>query len=107
MPEVFALIKNPMTLKKKTKSARSYAHRRFIVLFALSLLSCLEGKAQTPPTVATLEVRVDALQATVADLQKQLVQLEANNAAQSVALAALQRQVTLIAQSPAIAPTPR
>jgi hypothetical protein len=80
---------------------------RFNVLVALSLLTCLQAKAQTPPTVATLEVKVNALQAIVADLQKQLVQVEANNAAQSAALAALQRQVTLITQNPALAPTPR
>ena len=110
MPEVFALIKNvgkPYDSEEKTKAPDRMYTSRFNVLLALSLLSCLEAKAQTPPTIATLEVRVDALQATVADLQKQLVQVEANNAAQSAALATLQKQVTLIAQNPALAPTPR
>ena len=96
-----------MTLKKKTKAPDRMYTSRFNFLLALSLFSCLEAKAQTPPTIATLEVRVDALQATVADLQKQLVQVEATNAAQSAALGALQKQVTLIAQNPALSPTPR
>ena len=96
-----------MTRKKKTKAPDRMCTSRFNVLLALSLFSCLETKAQTPPTIATLGVRVDALQATVADLQKQLVQVEATNAAQSAALAALQKQVTLIGQNPALSPTPQ
>jgi hypothetical protein len=75
----------------------------FRVLMALSLLGCLEANAQTPPTFATLDAKVDALQGLVETLQKQLAESQQTNAAQAAAIAALQRQVNLIATNPVLA----
>ena len=75
----------------------------FRVLVALSLLGCLEANAQTPPTFATLDAKVDALQNLVEGLQKQLAQSQETNAAQAAAIAALQKQVNQIAANPALA----
>jgi membrane protein insertase Oxa1/YidC/SpoIIIJ len=73
------------------------------VLVSLSLLGCLEAKAQTPPTFATLDAKVDALQNLVESLQKQLAQSQETNTAQAAAIAALQKQVNQIATNPALA----
>jgi len=70
---------------------------------ALSLLGCLEANAQTPPTFATLDGKVDALQSLVENLQKQLAESQQTNAAQAAAIAALQRQINLIAINPVLA----
>jgi uncharacterized protein YlxW (UPF0749 family) len=72
------------------------------ILMALGLLDCLEANAQTPPTFATLDAKVDALQSLVENLQKQLAQSQETNAAQAAALAALQKQVNLIAVNPVL-----
>jgi hypothetical protein len=73
------------------------------VLVSLSLLGCLEAKAQTPPTFATVDAKVDALQNLVESLQKQLAQSQETNTAQAAAIAALQKQVNQIATNPALA----
>ena len=75
----------------------------FRVLVALSLLGCLEANAQTPPTFATLDAKVDALQNLVEGLQKELAQSQETNAAQAAAITALQKQVNQIATNPALA----
>ena len=75
----------------------------FRALMALSLLGCLEANAQTPPTFATLDGKVDALQSMVETLQKELAESQQSNAAQAAAIAALQRQVNLIAINPVLA----
>jgi hypothetical protein len=78
----------------------------FSILMALGLLGCLEANAQTPPTFATLDAKVDALQSLVENLQKQLAQSRETNAAQAAAIAALQKQVNLIAVNPVLAVGP-
>jgi uncharacterized protein YlxW (UPF0749 family) len=70
---------------------------------ALSLLGCLEANAQTPPTFATLNAKVDALESLVENLQKQLAESQQTNATQAAAIAALQRQVNQIAINPVLA----
>jgi uncharacterized protein YlxW (UPF0749 family) len=75
----------------------------FSILMALVLLGCLEANAQTPPTFATLDAKVDALQNLVENLQKQLARSQETNAAQAAAIAALQKQVNLIAVNPVLA----
>ncbi len=74
-----------------------------IILMALSIFTALEANAQTPPTFATLDVKVDALQSLVEKLQKQLAESQETNVAQAAAIAALQKQVNLIALNPVLA----
>ena len=62
-----------------------------------------QAKAQTPPTFATLDARVDALQSVVENLQKQLAPCQETKAAQAATIAALQKQVELIAANPVLA----
>jgi hypothetical protein len=75
----------------------------FRVLVALSLLGGLEANAQTPPTFATLDAKVDALENLVESLQKQLAHFQETNTAQAATIAVLQKQVNQISANPVLA----
>jgi hypothetical protein len=75
----------------------------FRVLVTLSLLGGLEVNAQTPPTFATLDAKVDALQNLVESLQKQLAQSQETNTAQAATIAVLQKQINQISANPVLA----